>query len=66
MKTPVVPPALRSWLYGIAVAGGAVATTYGWLTEAQVTAWLGLTNAILVAAAATAFAYRPTREEDER
>ena len=58
----LVPPAVRSWLYGVAVSLGGAAVLYGWLTADEIEAWRAVAEAVLVVSTGTATAYRPTRE----
>lgn len=64
-ETPrqIVPPAARSWLYGVAVSLGGVAVLYGVLTAEEVEAWRIVVESVLVISAGTATAYRPTRPQ---
>lgn len=40
-------PTVRIWIYGIIVAAGAVALTYGIVTRDQMVVWVALGGAIL-------------------
>ena len=44
----ITSPAARQWLYGVLVAGGAVAVGYGLLTAEQAGLWLALAGAALI------------------
>lgn len=48
MNTPRIPRTIRAWIYGICLAAGAVAITYGILTTEETAAWLSLALAVLV------------------
>lgn len=58
-RTAVVPPAVRSWLYGIATAGAPLLAAYGLVSEEVLPLWLALATAVI--GTGTATAYRPTR-----
>lgn len=60
--TELIPPPVRSWLYGIATALIPLLSTYGIISEQTAPLWIALAGAIL--ATGTALAYRPTRKGD--
>ena len=60
--TELIPPPVRSWLYGIATALIPLLSTYGFISDQTAPLWIALAGAIL--ATGTALAYRPTRKGD--
>lgn len=60
--TELIPPPVRSWLYGIATALIPLLTAYGVISDQTAPLWIALAGAIL--ATGTALAYRPTRKGD--
>lgn len=58
--TDFLPPAVRSWLYGVALAVLPLLVVAGLVTEAEAPLWAVLVGAVLVPGVATA--YRPTKE----
>lgn len=60
--TELIPPPVRSWLYGIATAIIPLLSAYGIISEQNAPLWVALAGAIL--ATGTALAYRPTRKGD--
>lgn len=58
-RPAVVPPAVRSWLYGIATAAAPLLGAYGIVADEVLPLWLALAAQLL--ATSTATAYRPTR-----
>lgn len=58
-RSAVVPPAVRSWLYGIATAAAPLLAAYGIVSDDVLPLWLALAAQLL--ATSTATAYRPTR-----
>lgn len=61
--TDLIPPAIRTWLYGIATAIIPLLSAYGIISEQNAPLWVALAGAIL--ATGTALAYRPTRTPKE-
>lgn len=59
---PLIPPSVRSWLYGIVTALIPLLSAYGVISDQTAPLWIALTGAIL--ATGTALAYRPTRKGD--
>lgn len=57
-------PAIRAWVYAVAVAAAAVAVAYGLLTIEQSGVWLALVGAILGPPNALALANTPKRAGD--
>lgn len=60
--TELIPPPVRSWLYGIATAIIPLLSAYGVISDQTAPLWIALAGAIL--ATSTALAYRPTRKGD--
>lgn len=54
-------PAIRAWLYGIAITVGALLVGYGVLTAEQSGLWLSLVGAILTGSNAVAAKNLPRR-----
>lgn len=46
-RGPLVPAAVRRWLYGIAAAAAPLATVYGIVTDQESVLWLNLAGAVL-------------------
>lgn len=44
---PVIPAAVRRWLYGIAAALAPVAVVYGYATDSEAVLWLNVAGAVL-------------------
>lgn len=44
---PIVPPAVRRWLYGIAATVAPLAVVYGYVTDQQAALWLNLAGSVL-------------------
>lgn len=61
--TELIPPPIRSWLYGIATALIPLLSTYGVISDQTAPLWIALAGAVL--ATGTALAYRPTRQPKE-
>lgn len=61
--TELIPPPVRSWLYGIATAIIPLLSAYGIISDQTAPLWIALAGAIL--ATGTALAYRPTRQPKE-
>lgn len=61
--TELIPPSVRSWLYGIATAIIPLLSAYGIISEQNAPLWIALAGALL--ATSTALAYRPTRTPKE-
>ena len=61
--TDLIPPAIRTWLYGIATAIIPLLSAYGIISEQNAPLWIALAGALL--ATSTALAYRPTRTPKE-
>ena len=59
----LIPPSVRSWLYGIATALIPLLSAYGVVSDQTAPLWIALAGAIL--ATGTALAYRPTRNKGE-
>lgn len=55
----VIPPAVRTWLYGVVLALIPLATAYGIVRDEDAPLWVALAGAVL--STGTALAYRPTR-----
>lgn len=64
MPTDTIPPAVRSWLYGIATALGPILGAYGVVADETWPLILALVAAVL--GTGTAAAYRPTRVDADR
>lgn len=62
MPTDTIPPHVRSWLYGVAVALGPVLVAYGVVADEAWPVWIALVGALLGNGVATA--YRPTRVDE--
>ena len=60
--TELIPPPVRSWLYGIATAIIPLLSAYGVISDQTAPLWIALAGAI--PATSTALAYRPTRKGD--
>ena len=60
--TELIPPPVRSWLYGIVTALIPLLSAYGVISDQTAPLWIALAGAIL--ATGTALAYRPTRKGD--
>lgn len=60
--TELIPPPVRSWLYGIATALIPLLSAYGVIRDQTAPLWIALAGAVL--ATGTALAYRPTRKGD--
>ena len=58
--TELIPPPVRSWLYGITTALIPLLSAYGVISDQIAPLWIALAGAIL--ATGTALAYRPTRK----
>jgi hypothetical protein len=58
-ESPVLPPALRSWIYSVLTPVGALVAFYGIASDEEVALWIGL--AFSVIHGGTAIAYRPTK-----
>ena len=58
--TELIPPPVRSWLYGITTALIPLLRAYGVISDQIAPLWIALAGAIL--ATGTALAYRPTRK----
>lgn len=58
-EKPVIPARWRNYLYPVAAAILVVLQVYGYLTQEQVAAWLGVVAALCGLGVATA--YRPSR-----
>ncbi|MFP7706369.1 hypothetical protein [Trueperella sp. LYQ141] len=66
MMDTIFAPHVRSWIYGIALAGLAILTAYGIVDQATSPLWQTLTAAILgMTASGTALAYRPTKHPQD-
>lgn len=61
---PIVPAAVRRWLYGIAAAAAPLVTVYGLVTDQQAVLWLNLAGAVLFTMAVGNTPARPTDGED--
>lgn len=61
--TELIPPPVRSWLYGIVTALIPLLSAYGVISDQTAPLWIALAGAIL--ATGTALAYRPTRTKGE-
>lgn len=61
---PLVPAAVRRWLYGIAAAAMPLATVYGLTTEHESVLWLNLAGAVLFVMALGNTPTRPAEGED--
>ena len=61
---PIVPAAVRRWLYGIAAAAAPLVTVYGLVTEQQAVLWLNLAGAVLFTMAVGNTPARPSEGED--
>lgn len=64
-RGPLVPPAVRRWLYGIAAAAAPLATVYGLVTEHESVLWLNLAGAVLFTMAVGNTPTRPGEGGDE-
>lgn len=61
--TELIPPPVRSWLYGIATALIPLLSAYGVISDQTAPLWIALAGAVL--ATGTALAYRPTRNKGD-
>lgn len=61
---PIVPAAVRRWLYGIAAAVAPLVTVYGLVTEKQAVLWLNLAGAVLFTMAVGNTPARPAEDGD--
>lgn len=64
VQGPIVPAAVRRWLYGIAAAAAPLVTVYGYVTDQQAVLWLNLAGAVLFTMAVGNTPARPTERED--
>lgn len=63
---PIVPTAVRRWLYGIAATVAPLAVVYGYVTDQQAALWLNLAGSVLFIMAVGNTPARPTEKDADQ